>query len=76
VALQPLRSELDGQDVEASSREDTSSLSRWTGHLYTYIGAGQLLGGGGRGGGGMIQKFRGAGGEGGGGLAKIVDTIF
>jgi hypothetical protein len=28
VLLRPLRPELDGQDVEASSREDTSSLSR------------------------------------------------
>jgi hypothetical protein len=28
VLLRPLRPDLDGQDVEASSREDTSSLSR------------------------------------------------
>jgi hypothetical protein len=33
--LLPLRPELDVQDVEASSREDTSLSSRWTGQFYT-----------------------------------------
>jgi hypothetical protein len=32
VFLRPLRPELDGQAVEASSREDTPSSSRWTTH--------------------------------------------
>jgi hypothetical protein len=32
IFLRLLRPELDGQDVEASFREDTSSSSRWTGH--------------------------------------------
>jgi hypothetical protein len=43
VFLRPLRSELDGQYVEASSHEDTPSSSRWTGHQYIDVALGVLL---------------------------------